>query len=202
MLYCLATNEEKKDEKAKYRTLEAKEATKWAWMNYKPVKIKPLGNFQINKATIEEPSAHEYNANHISNIQTPSIDFHNFSSIAIPCTCYRFRAEAVFASSNGTDVNETRSKFIAALDECRAGQHERAHTITECSCNEARTYHLSLLQPQPHSVFPTQKHIREASFDDFYERTRCLYCKSKSAGVGSEEEKESTTRSEPTLNKV
>jgi len=201
-LYCLSNKGANKKEAGIYRILESKEGTKWAWMNYKPVKIKTLANSQINKATIEEPSAHENNAIQISNTKTTSIDFHNFNSTAIPCTCYRFRAEAVHASGNGTDINQERSKFIAARDECLACQHERPRTIQECSCQEARSYHLSLLQPQTHSIFPTQEQIREASFDAFYERTRCLYCKSKAAGVSIEEEKESTTRSEPALKKL
>jgi hypothetical protein len=108
----------------------------------------------------------------------------------------------VRASENGSDINEARSKFVSARDGCLACQHERPRTIQECSCQEARSYHLSLLQPQTHSIFPTQEQIREASFDAFYERTRCLYCKSMAAGGRIEEEKESTKRSEPALRKL
>ena len=115
-----------------------------------------------------------------------------FFSTAIPCTCYKFRADAVHASANGGDINEARSKFIAARDACLACQHERPITIKECSCQEARTYHLSLLQPQTHSIFPTQEQIREAAFDTFYERKRCVSCNSKAVDVGNEEESKTT----------
>ena len=193
-LHCLANKEEKEEEAAQYRTLEAKEGTRWAWMNYKPVKIKKLNNSPCNKPAMPDPSTQENN--------THATDMAYFYSTTIPCTCYKFRAEAVRASGNGGDINEARSKFLTARDACLACQHEIPRTIKECSCQEARTYHLSLLKPQAHSIFPTQEQIREASFDAYYERTRCLYCKCKKPDVDKDEENETPPTPAPGLKKL
>ena len=198
-LYCLANKGANKEEAEIYRILQSKEGTKWAWMNYKPVKIKTLGNSQVNNPTLAGPSIQENNA---APIENPTMDFQYFYSTAIPCTCYKFRSEAVRSSENGMDINEARSKFIAARDECLACQHETPLTINECSCQEARTYHLSLLHPQRQSIFPTKEQIKEASFDAYYERTRCLYCKSKGASVEKDEEKNRKSPCQPALKKL
>ena len=117
-LYCLANKAENKEDAAQYRKLEAKEGTRWAWRNYKPVKIKTLGNSQVKEPSIGEAPTQENNAIQIGTTLTPLIDLQNFYSTAIPCTCYPFRAEAVLASGNGTDINEARSKFMSARDGC------------------------------------------------------------------------------------